>query len=69
MHKKPGAVQPEEPSTEEPSTEEPETPEQTEPKKESAEGLPFSPWWLALGGAAVFLVADVVVIIKILRRR
>lgn len=63
----PEPTQPEEPSVEEPKEE---TPEETEPKQEkSAGGLPFSPWWLALGGAAVFLVADVVVIIKILRRR
>lgn len=63
----PEPTQPEEPSAEEPKEE---TPEETEPKQEkSAEGLPFSPWWLALGGAAVFLVADVVVILKILRRR
>lgn len=65
----PETVQPEESSTEKAPTEEAETPEQPEPKKEGSGGLPFSPWWLALGGAAVFLVADVVVIIRILRRR
>ena len=63
----PEPTQPEEPPVEEPKEE---TPEETEPQQEkSAGGLPFSPWWLALGGAAVFLVADVVVIIRILRRR
>lgn len=63
----PEPAQPEEPSAEEPKEE---TPEETEPQQEkSTGGLPFSPWWLALGGAAVFLVADVVVILKILRRR
>ncbi len=63
----PEPTQPEEPSAEEPKEE---TPEETEPQQEkSTGGLPFSPWWLALGGAAVFLVADVVVILKILRRR
>lgn len=63
----PEPTQPEEPTAEEPTEE---TPEETEPQQEkSVGGLPFSPWWLALGGAAVFLVADVVVIIKILRRR
>ena len=63
----PEPAQPEEPSAEEPKEE---TPEETEPQQEkSSGGLPFSPWWLALGGAAVFLVADVVVILKILRRR
>ena len=63
----PEPTQPEEPTVEEPKEE---TPEEMEPQQEkSAGGLPFSPWWLALGGAAVFLVADVVVIIKILRRR
>lgn len=54
----PETVQPEEPAAE--------TPEQ---KQGGTWELPFSPWWLALGGAAVFLVADVVVILKILRRR
>ena len=63
----PEPTQPEEPPAEEPKEE---TPEETEPQQEkSVGGLPFSPWWLALGGAAVFLVADVVVILKILRRR
>lgn len=63
----PEPTQPEEPPAGEPKEE---TPEETEPQQEKrAGGLPFSPWWLALGGAAVFLVADVVVILKILRRR
>ena len=63
----PEPTQPEEPPAEEPKEE---TPEETEPQQEkNSGGLPFSPWWLALGGAAVFLVADVVVILKILRRR
>lgn len=63
----PEPTQPEEPTAEEPKEE---TPEEMEPQQEkNSGGLPFSPWWLALGGAAVFLVADVVVILKILRRR
>lgn len=64
---------PAEPETPEPETSETpteEAPTQPEPTEETAfSPLPFSPWWIALGGAVVFLAADVVVITRILRRR
>lgn len=69
------AVQPETPETqepeapmEEPSVQEPvEEAPSTEP--EAVPSRSFSVWWLVLGGAVIFLAADVVVIVKILRHR